>query len=271
MPVSLPKPAVPLYFGPADKLLFGCYHEPRTGPSRNCAVVICQPIGHEYVYCHRALRQLAARLSDSGFPVLRFDYYGCGDSSGDAEEGSISQWLQNISAAVSEIRLKANVGQICLIGIRLGAALSLITAAGGGDIDTLVLWDPVVRGTVYLQGLYSLQREALRCRPKPVRACKSDVGTEIIGFPLPIPLRAELENLNLLKITPKSMTSILSIHSDQTADGDCLKHHLSNKEGQFEYRQVQAPRIWLPTVDGSLLVPSQILQSIVSWTCGAHA
>jgi hypothetical protein len=49
-----------------------------------------------------------------------------------------------------------------------------------------------------------------------------------------------------------------------------LKHHLSNNKGRFEYRQVQAPHIWLPTVDGSLLVPSQILQSIVSWTCGAH-
>jgi hypothetical protein len=50
-----------------------------------------------------------------------------------------------------------------------------------------------------------------------------------------------------------------------------LKHHLSNHQVRFEYQQVQAPRIWLPTVDGSLLVPSQILQSVVNWTCRIHA
>jgi len=81
----------PFYFGSPDKLLFGCYHEPTLGRRRKCAVVVCQPVGHEYINSHRALRQLAARLCDAGFPVLRFDYYGCGDSSGSREEGTILQ------------------------------------------------------------------------------------------------------------------------------------------------------------------------------------
>src|SRR5690242_1202032 len=139
------RPALPFYFGSPDEPLFGCYHAPRPGQERKCVVVICQPIGHEYIYCHRALRQLAVRLSDSGFPVLRFDYFGCGDSSGSTEEGGIRQWLRDISSAISEARHRAGVAQVCLVGFRLGGALSMITAAERGDIDSLVLWDPVVK------------------------------------------------------------------------------------------------------------------------------
>jgi len=228
-------------------------------------------MGHEYVNCHRALRQLAARLSDSGFPVLRFDYYGCGDSFGDAEEGGISQWLQDIATAISEARVRTSVSHICLIGLRLGAALSLITAAERGDVDSVVLWDPVVIGKVYLQDLSSLQKAALRCRPKPIRPRKSPTHTEIIGFPLPTSLCADVEKLNLLTIAPKPTTNILAIQSDRAPENTCLKHHLARREGRFEYLRVQAPQIWFPTVDGNLLVPGQIVQSVVSWTCETHA
>jgi pimeloyl-ACP methyl ester carboxylesterase len=269
--MKTPRTVMPFYFGPADQPLFGCYHEPRIGHRRNCAIVICQPIGHEYIYCHRALRQLAARLCDSGFPVLRFDYYGCGDSSGNTEEGSIPQWLDDISEAISEIRRRANLAQVCLVGLRLGAALSMIIAAERGDIDSLVLWDPVLRGSAYLKGLSSLQKEALHCRPKPVGGRKSQSYMEIIGFPLSHALCVELERLSLPPIAEEPATNILAIQSHQPVGETDLKAHLSQTHARFEYQHVQAPQIWLPTVDGSLLVPSQILQSVVSWTCRMHA
>src|SRR2546427_3002506 len=135
----------PFYFGSPDKLLFGCYHEPTLGRRRKCAVVVCQPVGHEYINSHRALRQLAARLCDAGFPVLRFDYYGCGDSSGSREEGTILQWLEDVSTAISEVRRRTAVVQVCLIGLRLGGTLAMIAAAQRADPESMVLWDPVVR------------------------------------------------------------------------------------------------------------------------------
>src|SRR5919109_222934 len=129
-----PKPVLPFYFGPADKRLFGCFHEPHPGRTKKCAVVICQPKAHEYIYSHRALRQLAARLSDSGFPVLRFDYYGCGDSHGNPENAEVSRWLEDVSSAISEVRQRARVAQVCLVGLRLGASLAMMTAAERGDV-----------------------------------------------------------------------------------------------------------------------------------------
>ena len=268
--MNSPNMVVPLYFGPAHKRLFGCYHDAEIGKTRNCGVLVCQPMGHEYIYCHRALRQLATRLAEAGFPVLRFDFYGCGDSYGDLEDGKISQWLQDISLAIEELKNKAGVTHICLMGIRLGAALSFIAAAQRGDIDTLVLWDPVVIGKVYLDELCCLQKEALRCRPKPIVKTNLDY-TEVIGFPLSPGLRAELETLNLLTIIPRPSTTILGVQSDQSTDNSCLKDHLGCHTIRFDYEHIQAPKIWLPTVDGSLLVPNQILRSVISWTSRTQA
>ena len=265
-----PRGPLPFYFGPSDKPLFGCYHEPRPGSSGKCAVVICQPVGHEYINCHRALRQLAARLCEGGFPVLRFDYYGAGDSSGEAVEGTVPRWLEDISTAISEVRHRTRIVSVCMIGLRLGGALAMITAAQRGDVDSLVLWDPVVNGKSYLEGLLSLQKELLRFRPKPRGGHKSLAYMDVLGFPFSHLLCSQLEKLNLLTIMERPAKNILVIRSEPESGEDSLRDHLTQTEVRLEYQR-GIPQIWLPTVDGSLLVPSQILHSIVSWTCRVHA
>src|SRR5260370_26129393 len=133
-PVRSAKPILPLYFGPPDEPLFGCYHEPPAGHRRKCAVLICPPIGHENINCHRALRQLAARLAETGFPVLRFDYYGCGDSAGVSEEVGISLWLEDISTAILDLRQRTGLAQTCVVELRMRASLSTII---GSQRDTV--------------------------------------------------------------------------------------------------------------------------------------
>jgi hypothetical protein len=59
----------PFYFG-AEKLLFGCYHDPQRRPVRPCTVVLSYPMGEEYIRFHSAFRQLAVQLSTAGFAVL---------------------------------------------------------------------------------------------------------------------------------------------------------------------------------------------------------
>ena len=269
--MRLAEKVVPFYFGSPDKLLFGCYHEPSLERRRKCAVVVCQPVGHEYINSHRALRQLAARLSDAGFPVLRFDYYGCGDSSGSREEGTILQWLEDISTAISEVRSRTAVVQVCLIGLRLGGTLAMIAAAERADLESMVLWDPVVSGKGYLDGLLRLQKEMLRFRPKPSSAQEPQGYLDVLGFPLSRFLRAELEKIDLPPIAVSPAKDVLVIQSDQTAGEANLKEHFSQTEARLEYQRFDGPQIWRPTSDGSLLVPSQILHSIVRWTHRVHA
>jgi uncharacterized protein len=255
----------PFYFGSGDKPLFGCCHEPQSGRRRECAVVVCQPVGHEYVNSHRALRRLAARLSDADFPVLRFDYYGCGDSAGDGEAGGIAQWLEDTAKAISEIRRMTGIVRVCLVGLRLGGALAATIGAERGDIEGLVLWDTIVSGKVYLEGLLSLQKRILRLRPKPKRGQKSEYPMHILGFPLTTSFSAELEAVNLLALAKTPAKNVLIIETDATASEDGLRDHLNRTEARVEYEHLEAPRVWMPTADGSLLVPARVLQSVVSW------
>ena len=86
----------PFYFGPPARPLFGCYHPPKGVNARDSVVVLCYPVWREYMRAHRSCRQTANRLSQMGYPVLRFDYSGSGDSAGDSEQGDVEQWLVEI-------------------------------------------------------------------------------------------------------------------------------------------------------------------------------
>jgi alpha/beta superfamily hydrolase len=262
----------PVYFRSGAKSLFGCHHAPRRNRSRSCAVLICPPVGHEYINCHRALRQLAGRLAEAGFPVLRFDYYGCGDSSGGNDEGTVHQWLEDIAAAVSELRHRTPCGAVCVIGLRLGATLGMIAGAHGADFDSLVLWDPIVDGGSYLKELVQLQREMAFFRPQPKPNRKSADALEVLGFPLPPEFHSELEKIDLLKIGKVPVRNVLVIESGQRQG--CitdLKDRLGTCCIRLEHRSMDSPKIWLPTDNGSLLVPFALLQSLVSWTCEMHS
>jgi pimeloyl-ACP methyl ester carboxylesterase len=228
-------------------------------------------MGHEYINCHRALRQLATRLSEEGFPVLRFDYFGCGDSSGDCQEGSVKQWLKDISTAIAEIRRRTGLEQVCLVGLRLGAALAALAAIERRDVESLVLWDPVVSGRNYLEDLVSLHKEMLRFRPKPRRREESSSCLDILGFPLPQNLCRELEEIQLTASSWIAAKNVLVIESCQEPPEGSRKDRLRPVEGRLEFQNVNAPPIWLPREDGSLLVPGQMLRSIVSWLCDLHS
>ena len=106
----------PFYFGSASRRLFGCYHEPAES-GRGMGVVLCQPLWREYIRAHRAFKQLAVRLSDRGFAVLRFDYYGCGDSDGEDNEGDLRGWTDDVSAAIDELRIRSGVNTADLVGL----------------------------------------------------------------------------------------------------------------------------------------------------------
>ena len=80
---------VPLYFGSKQRRLFGI-HEPayaQVGPPR--AVLLCHAWGSEYLNSYRSMRFVADQLVAAGFHVMRFDYYGSGDSGGETTEADL--------------------------------------------------------------------------------------------------------------------------------------------------------------------------------------
>jgi exosortase A-associated hydrolase 2 len=189
----------PFYFGDRARRLFGIYHAAsRTeGPAR--AVLLCNSWGPEYIYAHRTIRQAAIRLAAVGFHVLRFDYFGTGDSAGDLTEASLAMWQDDIRLAIDEVCEISGVARVMLIGLRIGAVLAgRVAATDPARVEKIMLWDPILNGTAYLNELFRdsrSDREPFReTRPRPAAA---GGGHEIYGFPLTDAMARDIRDLDI--------------------------------------------------------------------------
>lgn len=136
---------MPFYFGTRERRLFAVYDPAQKIDGANRAVVICPPWGSEYIHAHRTLRQLAARLSQNGFHVLRFDYYGTGDSAGGTDDNDYAGSCDDVRTAIAELKDVSGVARPTLIGLRFGACVAAeVYATGANGADKLVLWDPII-------------------------------------------------------------------------------------------------------------------------------
>lgn len=143
--------------------------------------------------------KLAVSLSESGFHVLRFDYFGTGDSGGDSTEVSLKGCREDILTAMEEIRDMTEAERVSLIGLRLGATLAAEVAADEPeDIDRLVLWDPVVSGQEYVAALFqAASNMPIGKVEPPARPESRGGGHEICGFPLTDRQREEISRIDL--------------------------------------------------------------------------
>jgi pimeloyl-ACP methyl ester carboxylesterase len=133
-----------LSLGTAQRRLFAI-HEAAAATERTRAAVLCQPLGTEYTYAHRSMRQLAIRLAMSGFHTLRFDYYGSGDSAGIESEISPAGCQGDVESAMEGLADIAGTTRVTLIGLRAGANIAAqVAARRAADVEALVLWDPIV-------------------------------------------------------------------------------------------------------------------------------
>lgn len=261
-----PRRAVtPFFFGEPGKRLFGGYHAPHPRLMRDCGIVLCYPMGQEYVRSYRAFRQLASLLAEAGFHSLRFDFLGCGDSMGDAEVMDLGQWRRDIASAIAELRSRTGLARICLIGLRLGGTLATLVGADRPDVDGLVLWDPVIDGRAYLGQLRAWHRRRIQSFPVQLKRRPEDgAPEEVLGFPLTAELQNGLAGIDLMAIGARPAGKALIVESQQEAAVAPFAAHLAALGTQVEHRFLPTPMIWIEDIN-RVLVPHQVLQAVVAW------
>jgi pimeloyl-ACP methyl ester carboxylesterase len=132
-----------LSLGTAQRRIFAI-HEAAAPAQRIRAAVLCQPLGTEYTYAHRSMRQLAVRLAMSGFHTLRFDYYGTGDSAGAETHTDLAGCQCDVESALEALADIAGIARLTLIGLRAGANIAAhVAARHRAHVESLVLWDPL--------------------------------------------------------------------------------------------------------------------------------
>ncbi len=254
------------YFG-ESKSLFGVYHAPYAARDRRSGVVICNPLGQEYIRSHRSLRQLAVKLADFGFHVLRFDFFGTGDSAGELEAGNVQHWVQDIAAAVEELKDYSDIQQISMIGLRLGAALSVLCNDAANTIERAVLWDPVVDGEMYLQEVTTFHQQWLKdLLPKPPEEIAYSEQLEILGFPFSKSMYNSIKNIDLLNVEAKPANRILLIESDAVEANNRLKMRFESQGASCTLQHVPNSKVWRKGEElNSVLMPNETLNAIINW------
>jgi uncharacterized protein len=261
----------PFFFGPSKRRLFGAYDPARAvnGANRGGAV-ICYPWGAEYLHAHRSIRQLAAKLSQNGFETLRFDYFGTGDSAGDMTDADFGGWKRDIETAIEELEELAGLKRVALVGLRLGANLAASVAARRrGQVEQLILWDPIVSGRTYLQQFGLVQRCEGEGALVPCPAARPDTaggGHEICGFPLTPGMAHEFENLNLVNNLVDMPANSLIILSARLPWYASLQSAVDQAPGRrLELEFLEDISAWVERPDNIGTVPVKVISRIVDW------
>lgn len=202
-----------MFFGPAQRPLFGLLHEPASHSDRT-GVVLCNPFGYEAICAHRAYRHLAERLARAGHTALRFDYDGTGDSFGDdTDPGRVRAWIDSIHAAIGEVQ-RTGVEQVVLFGVRLGGLLALHAACERHDVSGLILWAPCLNGKAYLRELKVLQRVHEETLNAPAVTPTAELE-EALGFALTAETAFTLKGLDVRELSHCSARDALLLAREE--------------------------------------------------------
>lgn len=221
--------AIPVVFGDPGRQLFGWFHPAGggSGTTRDCAVVMCNPLGYDAICAHAHYRVLAQQLAAAGFAVLRFDHHGTGDSSGsDMDPHRVPAWIEGIALASRYARQYSGATHVALFGLRMGGTLSLAAAAAHQIADSVIAWSPFASGQLFLR-----EMRALRSMSQAGAATSSgqpdmDLAEEAAGYLLSASTVSELEELSLLTCNTAPAARVLLLARDDIPESDRLARHL---------------------------------------------
>ncbi|WP_174991829.1 alpha/beta hydrolase [Burkholderia arboris] len=239
-------------------------------------VVLCNAYGHESVWSHGGMRNLADRLSASGMPVLRFDYRGTGDSAGaDGASDQFETAVDDVCAAIAQLREATGVTRVTLCGLRLGAAFALL-AANSRDVDQLVLLAPVASGRSYVRELSIMRNIWLDQLAAPLRAAQpKDAPFNVLGQVYSAAFRTRLNAFDAVDAlkdgagAPASGTLIVDVTAGAS---EPLQKRLQALGGTVEQRSFDGYAAFMQETTFSSM-PTRVFDAVVDWiaaTGGQH-
>lgn len=123
-------------------------------------VLMCHAFGEERKSSALTMARLAGAIAAAGLPVLRFDYFGTGDSEGDFVDADDRTRMDDIVDAAAFLRSQTRCTQLVLLGLRMGGTLAANAARRIDSATGLVLIEPLPNIEKYLGG--ELRRQLVR-------------------------------------------------------------------------------------------------------------
>lgn len=248
---------VPFFFETSGQPLMGWYHPPAATPRDTC-VVICPPLGYEYLASYRTLRLAAERLADRGFGTLRFDYPGTGDSAGDEHEpGLVRAWVEAVGIAADTLRQRSLASRVVVIGLRLGATIGTHAASARDDVGGLVLWAPCLTGAGYVRELRALQAAGSEA---------AEPGAlEAGGFAYPDSLVEGIRELDLLALSRRPAPQVLLAARADLPAPRRLEARLVELGAAITVEPVSGMGDLLDVSTPRVILPEAALRTVLDW------
>ncbi|WP_072445429.1 MULTISPECIES: serine aminopeptidase domain-containing protein [Burkholderia] len=213
-----------------------------------CGVVLCNPLGHEAMWLHQAMRQFSDYLALRGISVLRFDYLGTGDSTDTGDWVRPLDWVAEVAEAVTWLKRTTSVKRVSLAGFRFGATIAAL-AARQIEVESIVMFAPVVSARLFLRELSILHQTWSRQTGIGDSNTHTPYGaSEIFGHLFSTQGLEALGKLDLCTVPRSSASRVLIAHNRQRDGSDALATH-------FEAQGVRVESIEFPDYAQTLCPP----------------
>jgi pimeloyl-ACP methyl ester carboxylesterase len=120
--------------------VFGVLHLPETLPAPG--VIMCHGFTGHKAETHRLFVNAARDFCAHGLAVLRFDFRGSGDSSGEFEDMTISREIEDAAAALDFLTARPEVDgkRVGALGLSMGGCVAACLSGRSEQVRSLVLW-----------------------------------------------------------------------------------------------------------------------------------
>ena len=209
-----------LFFDSAGSRLYGFY-EPPKGRPRDVGVLFVHGAFEERQDAHLVTRDAAERLAAMGFPTLRFDLFGHGDSEGEYADATFDAWTQNAVDAAAQLAHQSNCKRVALVGLRVGGLVAAAAAARitSPAVEKLVLWQPVLEGRAYVMDVLRaflaaemmVHRHATTTREAIVAKLRAGESVNVYGYPLSSSLFESLARVDLAALLEHVTSPVLCV------------------------------------------------------------
>jgi pimeloyl-ACP methyl ester carboxylesterase len=114
------------------------------------AFLMLDPLFDEKKKVHGFLVNTARQLCRLGYLVMRFDYYGTGDSEGEHTDMNLEESVSDAIYLHDHLISRHHVNKVNLLGVRFGADMAAMISGKIGSVTDLYLVEPLVNGSRFL-------------------------------------------------------------------------------------------------------------------------
>lgn len=139
-----------------NQKIYGMLHTPEHASDKKFpVVVICHGFISNKVGQHRIFVKTARKICENGFAVLRFDYTGCGESTGEHRNITLDQQVDETTKVLDFLVSYPNIdsGNLILLGHSFGGCVASHVAGRDKKVKKLVLWSPVANPLKDITGI----------------------------------------------------------------------------------------------------------------------